>query len=80
MFFLRKNNEVYVMILSIVKLLNGTYQVSYALKTIYNNNDYRGLVIVEYKTIDISPFNNFKYWGKWRRARIDRVAHILRVR
>ncbi|HHX16830.1 MAG TPA: hypothetical protein GX725_02870 [Mollicutes bacterium] len=79
MFFLPKNKNVYVMVLNIVKLLNGTYQVSYALKTIYNNNDYRGLIVVEYKTSDISPFNNFKHWGKWRRASIDRAAHILRL-
>jgi hypothetical protein len=68
------------MILNIVKLLDNSYLVTYALKTFYNNSDYRGLIVVEYKTSNLDPFNKFKAYGKWRRASINRVAHILRIR
>lgn len=74
-----RESKIYVLVLSIVKLLDNTFLVSYALKTRYNNHNYKGLVIMEYKTNDLNAFYGFNSFGKWKRANISNNGHILRL-
>ena len=74
-----KSCYIQVMVLNIIKLLDNTYQVQYAIKTDYNNIDYKGLIVVEYKTNNLDVFRKFSAYGKWKRAKLGRVGDIIRI-
>lgn len=67
------------MIISLIKLLNHKTKITYMIKNNYFNENYRGYLLINYNTSDMTIFNNFNKYGKWVYVEFDTKGHILRL-
>ena len=69
--------EKNVMIIGIQFLKDGKLRVTYLLKTPLHIDEYKGLVVLDFKTDNRSLFDGFNSFGKWLKGSFDFNGRIV---